>query len=150
MPSTPESIAALLRENYATVAKDLVGPLVDLLVIARPAFGGDLDKLLILLVVALRTAEDPKLDVRVDDVMSGRVQAFPSLRTNVRSIADSTGVPRETVRRKMADLIAAGWIRRDGDSLSYTPEAFRALLPVREAIIEAAARMHTTVRSVEG
>ena len=144
--SAPESASALLRGNYASVAKDLIAPLVDLLALARSVFGGDLDKLLIVLVVALRTAEDPKVRaVRLEDVLSGRLKAYPSLRTNVRSIAESTGVPRETVRRKVADLVAAGWIARDGDDLSYTPQASRALSPVRDAMIDGAVRLHGTV-----
>ena len=149
--STPESVSALLRGNYTSVAKELVGPMVDLLALARRVFGGDLDKLLIVLVVALRTAQDPKVaDISFDDVLAGRVESYPSLRTNVRSIADSTGVPRETVRRKVADLVAVGWIARDGDDLSYTPEASRALTPIREAMIESAARLHATVLALDG
>ena len=148
--SAPESVSALLRGNYASVAKELVAPWVDLLALARPIFGGDLDKLLIVLVVALRTAEDPKLaGIRLEDVLSGDVETYPSLRTNVRSIADSTGVPRETVRRKVADLVAAGWISRDGDALSYTPEASRALTPVREAMIDAAVRLNAAVSALQ-
>ena len=144
--STPESASALLRGNYASVAKDLITPLVDLLALARTVFGGDLDKLLIVLVVALRTAQDPRIqDIRLEDALSGRLESYPSLRTNVRSIADSTGVPRETVRRKVAALVESGWVARSGDDLSYTPEASRALAPVREAMIEAAVRLHGTV-----
>ena len=148
--SAPESVSALLRGNYASVAKDLIGPMVDLLSIARPVFGGDLDKLLIVLVVALRTAEDPKLaGVTLEDALEGRLEHYPSLKTNVRSIADSTGVPRETVRRKVADLVASGWVRREGDELSYTPEASRALAPVREAIIDAAVRLNAAVAALQ-
>ncbi|HEX8570826.1 MAG TPA: hypothetical protein VF699_13030 [Caulobacteraceae bacterium] len=147
--STPESASALLRGNYASVAKDLIAPVVDLLGVARSAFGGDLDKLLIVLVVALRTAEDPKArELDFDDVLRGDLKEYPSLRTNVRSIAESTGVPRETVRRKIADLVAAGWVARDGDALSYTPEASRAVGPVRDAMIDAAVKLHGTVASL--
>ena len=147
--STPESASALLRGNYASVAKDLIAPMVDLLGVARSAFGGDLDKLLIVLVVALRTAEDPKArDLNFDDVLSGELDVYPSLLTNVRSISDSTGVPRETVRRKVAELVAAGWIARDGDALSYTPQASRAVGPVRDALIDATVKLHGTVASL--
>ena len=145
--SPPESASALLRGNYASVAKELVAPLLDLLAISRPVFGGDLDKLLIILVVALRTAEDPKLsEALVADALSGRIQAFPSLLTNVRSIAESTGVPRETVRRKVVQLVEEGWIKREGDYLSYTPAAHRDLAPVRDAMIDAAVRFHALVQ----
>ena len=142
----PDRVSQLLRENYTAVAKDLVAPFVDLLALSRPVCGGDLDKLLIVLLIALRSAEHRGMaELSLDDILKGRVEAVPSLRTNVRSIADSTGIPRETVRRKVKDLVAAGWVRRDGDDLSYTPEAIRALTPVREAIIDTAGRLHTLV-----
>ena len=148
--SAPESVSALLRGNYTSVAKDLIAPLVDLLSLARSVFGGDLDKLLIVMVVALRTAEDPKIaHISFEEALSGRLESYPSLKTNVRSIADSTGVPRETVRRKVSDLVAAGWIRREGDDLSYTPEGSRALGPVREAIIDAAVRLNAAVTALQ-
>ena len=150
MTSTPQSASALLRGNYASVAKDLIAPFADLLALARPVFGGDLDKLLIVLVVAARTAEDPRVTaLSLDDVASGRLQAFPSLLTNVRSIADSTGIPRETVRRKVGDLIHAGWVERRGDQLAYTPDASRALSPVRDSLIDAAVRLHDLVEGLE-
>jgi hypothetical protein len=147
--SPPESVSALLRANYVPVAKSLVGALVDLLVTARPVVGGDLDKLLIVMVVAQRTTQHPALDPGgLDDALSSRIEAYPSLYTNVRSIAESIGLPRETVRRKVAQLVDAGWIAREGDDLSYTPEASRALTPVREALFELAGRMHAVVESV--
>lgn len=148
--ASSRALADLLRGNYASVAKDLIAPMLDLLALARPVFGGDLDKLLIVLVVATRTAEHPQVAAMdFGDVLSGRIEALPSLLTNVRSIADSTGIPRETVRRKVADLVAAGWIARKGDQLSYTVEASRALAPVREALIDAAVRLHAVAAAVE-
>ena len=147
--SPPESVSALLRSNYVPVAKNLIGPLVDLLVVARPVVGGDLDKLLIVMVVAQRTAEHPALNPSgLDAALAGRLATFPSLHTNVRSIAESTGLPRETVRRKVAQLVAAGWIARDGADLSYKPQASRALTPVREALFELAGRLHAVVETV--
>jgi hypothetical protein len=148
-PCYAQPVSRLLYDNYATVAKDLIAPLLDLLGVSRAAFAGDLDKLLIILVVAQRTAQDKNVvGLRLEDVMSGAVEAYPSLRTNVRSIAESTGIPRETVRRKAADLVAAGWLARQGDDLSYTPEGSRAMAPVREAMLQAAARLHATVAAV--
>ena len=145
----PESVSALLRGDYVRVAKNLIGPLTDLLVVARPVTGGDLDKLLIILVVALRTAEHPGLAPDdFEQALDGRLPIYRSLRTNVRSIAESTGLPRETVRRKVGQLVDAGWIARHGDDLSYTPEASRALTPVREALFELAGRLHAVVEAV--
>lgn len=45
---------------------------------------------------------------------------------NTYSIAAATNLPRETVRRKVARLIAHGWIEReDNGHLFITPEAMR-------------------------
>ena len=142
----PESASRLLRENYAPAAKFLIAPMLDFLCAGRREFAGDLDRLLILLVVALRTAEDRKVEsLRLQDVLSGAVDAYPSLLTNVRSVADSTGIPRETVRRKVGWLVAKGWLARSGDDLLLTPLASRELTPVRETMLAAAERLHGLV-----
>ncbi len=40
---------------------------------------------------------------------------------NALSISESTGIPRETVRRKIRKLVAKGWVRRNGpDQLIVT------------------------------
>jgi hypothetical protein len=144
-----ESASRLLRENYAPAAKFLIAPLVDFLCVGRRWFDGDLDRLLILMVVALRTAEAPKVEgLRLEDVLAGEVETYPSLLTNVRSIAESTGIPRETVRRKVRWLVAKGWLARSGDDISLTTLASRELTPVREAMLATAERLHGLVERV--
>ena len=139
-------VSDLLRSQYALVAKNLLCPLLNTLMVARTSFDGDLEQFLIFIVVAQRTAEDVRTQkLKLEDVLSGEVETYPSLRTNVRSIADSTGIPRETVRRKIAQLIARGWVERVEDGLAITPSASRALTPVREQILESAAHAHEVV-----
>lgn len=141
----------LLRRQYPYLAKDLIAPFLEALNFGRAACGGDLDKLFIVLVVAMRTAEDKRvLDIDPDDVLSGVVDTYPSLSTNVRSIADSTGIPKESVRRKVAALVEAGWIRRDENSLSLAPHASRQLTGFREQLFQLAIRHHQAILSVEG
>jgi hypothetical protein len=42
---------------------------------------------------------------------------------NAMSVSESTGIPRETVRRKIRQLIARGWVRKEGpDELYVTRE----------------------------
>jgi hypothetical protein len=41
---------------------------------------------------------------------------------NAMSVASSTGIPRETVRRKIAWLVARGWVRRAGRDQLYIDE----------------------------
>lgn len=50
--------------------------------------------------------------------------------TNVDRIAAATGIPRESVRRKVAALIAAGWVVRFGTrALAIHPQAAVDLQP---------------------
>ena len=143
-------ILELLRRHYAYLAKDLLAPLLDVMHAGRESCDGDLDKLLIVLVVALRTAEDKRvLDLDLEDVLSGTVDVYPSLSTNVRSIADSTGIPKESVRRKVAALVDAGWIVRDDHSLSLAPHASRMLTGFREQLFHMAIRNHQTIVSLD-
>jgi hypothetical protein len=143
--------ASLLRDNYASASRFLISPFVEFLVISRERFDGDLDRALIFMVCALRTAEDKKTHaLRLEDVLEGRVESYPSLLTNVRSIAESTGIPRETVRRKVAMLVEKGWLVRIGDDLAITPFASQELTPVREAMLDGAARLHLLVERARG
>ena len=143
-------LVPLLRRRYSQVAKDLLGPLLDVLNAGREVGGGDLDRLLIVLVVAMRTAEDKRaLGLDLDQVLSGAVASYPSLSTNVRSIADSTGIPKESVRRKVAALVEAGWIHREDNSLSLAPHASRQLTEFREQLFQLAIRNHHTIEALD-
>jgi hypothetical protein len=55
-----------------------------------------------MLSVAIRTTEHTAFATFSQaQLLSGEVPIFPTLGTNVRSIADSIGAPRETIRRKV-------------------------------------------------
>ncbi|HSV02503.1 MAG TPA: hypothetical protein VLI41_04795 [Phenylobacterium sp.] len=136
----------LLRENYPRIAKDLVAPLVDLLTEAQHAFGGDIEKLHILLMIALRTAEHRGASgLDLDRVLAGEMAELPSLATNVKSLSAGSGIPEETVRRKVRALVEDGLIRRRDHALSYTPKAVQAMEGVRRILIRAAAQEHDAV-----
>lgn len=87
-------------------------------------------------------------DIPSEQVLSGDVETLPTLWTNIRSIADSTGIPRETVRRKVNDLIEAGLVKRSGQLLTATPRAFPANRFVIEKFIRLAAVSHVTVEKL--
>lgn len=143
-------ILPLLRRQYPYLAKDLIAPFLEVLRAGRTLCDGDLDKLFIVLVVGMRTAEDRRvLDIDPDDVLSGAIDTYPSLSTNVRSIADSTGIPKESVRRKVAALVEAGWIRREDNSLSLAPHASRQLTEFREQLFQLAIRNHHTLQALD-
>jgi hypothetical protein len=142
----PQELPKLVRESYPRIAEDLLAPLLDLMILSREHCGGDLEKFLIVLVVAIRTTEHKDFaGFSHEELISGKVPVFPSLGTNGRSIAASAGIPKETVRRKVAELVDAGWFVRRGHNLYFTAQAFQQLAPVRESIEELAVRYHEVV-----
>ena len=103
----------LVADNYPPIARSLLQPLLHLLSTSREACGGDVDKFLIMLVIAIRTTEHEGFATYSQaQLLSGEIPIFPTLGTNVRSVADSTGTPKETVRRKVGELVKAA--RRRG------------------------------------
>ena len=131
----------LVAANYPPIARSLLGPLLDLLSISREACGGDADKFLIMLVVAIRTTEHKLFATYSQlELLSGEIPIFPSLGTNVRSIADSLRAPKETIRRKVDELAKAGWIAKQGNELRFTSLAYQQLANVRVAIEQLAVR----------
>ena len=87
-----------------------------LLVILRREFDGDLDAMLVLLTLSLGTQREDWREALFGD-MPG---SAPLRLTNTQSIAQATGIPRESVRRKLATMQAKGWITRDANN-HWTP-----------------------------
>ena len=144
------SASDLLSQNYGLVAKDLFTLQLDVFGAARSAFDGDVEKAVVLLEVAVRTLQDPRMaSIDLKTVLSGTLDIYPRLTTNMRSIADSSGIPKETVRRKVAALVKEGLILRQGNNLSLSPAASPALTPVREAILKLAARNYESVAGLQ-
>jgi hypothetical protein len=141
-----QGLLRLVAGNYPVIAHSLLRPLLDLFSVSRQACGGDMDKFLIMLVVAIRTTEH-KLFATYSQaqLLSGEIPVLPSLGTNVRSVADSVGAPKETVRRKVGELVEAGWIARKDNELYFTALAYRQLGGARVAIEHLAVRNFETV-----
>lgn len=130
-----EALLQVVADNYPAIAHSLLRPLLHLLNISREACGGDVDKFLIMLVIAIRTTEHKRFATYSQaQLLSGEIPIFPTLGTNVRSVAESTGTPKETVRRKVGELVEAGWISRQGNELRFTALAYQELAGVRVAI----------------
>ena len=106
----------------------------DLLVTLRRQFGGDLDRMLVLAVIGSRTLSQGRIDgMCYDGFMEGERADDPAP-INLQSIADYSGIPRETVRRKLQDLERLGWItRRDKGYLVATAKAAEELEPATQA-----------------
>jgi hypothetical protein len=87
-----------------------------LLLTLRRDFEGDLDAMLVLLTLSLgtdRTGWAESLFEKFDSVPQTRL-------TNTQSIALASGIPRETVRRKLEAMQGRGWIVRD-EKGNWTP-----------------------------
>jgi hypothetical protein len=142
-------VQGLLDAHYPAVAADLLIPLLDLIQTSRRACVGDLDKFLVLLVVAVRTAQHPQF-VAMDNAQleACAFEALPNLGINARSIAESVEIPKETVRRKVAELIEAGWLMRRGNDLHLTGYACQALKPVRDQVLSQATRNFDTAAAL--
>jgi DNA-binding transcriptional ArsR family regulator len=148
-PPTTGLILQLLRQAYPRLAKELLRPLLAILGSAREICGGDPQKSEILMLVAMRSVEHPDFaKLSYDEIVSGTAPSYRSLSTNIRSIADSAGMPRETVRRKVAELTAAGLITRKGNALSLHPAASTVIGPLREALLRVAVHNYELVSAV--
>jgi len=129
------NLEILVADQYPRVATDLLAPVLELLRLSRDHFGGDIDKFLVMLVVGLRTTRRPTAAGAAPRPRAGdEPRILPGLGTNARSIADSLQMPKETVRRKVCDLIEAGWLARRNSKLYVTSTAYQQFTPLREQI----------------
>jgi hypothetical protein len=106
-----------------------------LLIECRKRFDGDLDAMLILAIIGDRTLPAERVHgLSYDDFRSGRRADVPQKVINVQSIADCSGIPRETVRRKVARLIERGWVEKKADgALVVSEQAAVDLAPATQA-----------------
>jgi DNA-binding MarR family transcriptional regulator len=128
-----------LVRGFGTVYPVHVEAFVRLMTTLRRAFDGDLDLMLILAVIgerklARRVAPDA---VTLERFGATDIAEPDSVAANPHSIAAFTGIPRETVRRKVATLIERGWVERDGNG---------DLRPTRRAAVELAEGTEATMR----
>lgn len=138
------SIRTQLEANYHEIASDLLRQHLETLQTIHGLFGGDLEAFFILAVIVQRTAEHQEFKSGPWPER-GEDAPMPSLTTNVRSIAESTGIAEETVRRKVMALIARGWVQKDGHRLSYTAKGFQELGGLREALLDLAVQHYRIV-----
>lgn len=131
----PKDASILLREHYVEIWPKILGPWTQYLISARAAFDGDMDKMIILAVIGLMSLQDKGLLVRDPPIMSYDDLAKPDAilanaqPINVESIALYTGIPRESVRRKVLELISRNWIARDS-------RGYLVVLPTAAADLE--------------
>ena len=110
MPEIPKE-QQWIRDNFGKIWPAHLSAFTDLLVALRKHFDGDLDLLLVLAVIGERTRPQHWL-ANLDSTqrLTTDKSAAKQLPINGLSISNFSGVPRETVRRKLALLEKKGWI----------------------------------------
>jgi hypothetical protein len=106
------SDASPIDETWLTSRLNALWPahnhgLAELLIALRREFAGDLDALLILLVIGVGTNAE-----NWEQVLDGSMHGEAPRPTNASSLAEITGIPRESVRRKAGKLVARGLLTR--------------------------------------
>lgn len=103
------------QDRFGRIWPAHVDGLIAFLTHMRAAFDGDLDAALIMAVIGSAALPRGRMP---DDLsyaefrrMDKRDEYYSPL--NTFSIAQITGIPRETARRKLAQMAGRGWIRRD-------------------------------------
>lgn len=88
-----------------------------LLIQLRKAFDGDLDLMLVLAVIGDRTRPDtwqPE-PISYRQITRREGEEHVQVPINIQSVADYSGIPRETVRRKVQVLQEKGWVQRNAE-----------------------------------
>jgi DNA-binding transcriptional ArsR family regulator len=106
----------VVQEHYVTFQHEFIEFLVAQLIDFRKVFEGDLDELLIYIFISryhLREERGRKFDPDGD--------SYPSAPPTLSRIAEMTGIPRETVRRKLLALQTRGLLEKaDQDKWQVT------------------------------
>jgi predicted Rossmann fold nucleotide-binding protein DprA/Smf involved in DNA uptake len=104
-----------LLENFGRVWPRHVARLTQFLIESRRHFDGDLDLFLLMCVIGDRTFAERHVppEMTYDSWNSEKPKGVRSEDINVHSIASFSGMPRETVRRKLNTLLEKGWVVRD-------------------------------------
>lgn len=140
-----------VKENFGKIWPAHVETLTRFMIECRRHFHSDLDLLLIMCVIgdrSLSRGRTPR-DLTYKALMEQTWEPHAPEALNARSIADFSGIPRETVRRKVDDLIALGWVERDEKGhLRATHKSAVDLAPLSEASFRYIARMAVTLSTV--
>lgn len=107
--AAPAQIKASLFANYSAAQYHYVQFLAEHLTDCRKTLGGDFDDLMLLAVLGQRF-----IGARLDRD-AGEAGAEDRVWMSALRLSDVTGVPRESVRRKLLRLQERGWVAYDGD-----------------------------------
>jgi hypothetical protein len=139
-----------LQANFGKLHALHVAALTRHLVACRRAFDGDLDLFLVLTIIGERsfTPRHAPEGMTRDAFHHSPANLVAPAAINLQSIADFSGIPRETVRRKVALLVERGWVQRGpGGLLTVTDAAKNGL----RALTDSSARyLGELVAAIEG
>lgn len=140
----------LLEEEFSPLHALWVERHLAVLTNLREVFGNDLDKPIILAVIGQFMHENAgEISHRYRDHLDPAQQVEPRRLTNIESVASSAGLPRESVRRKVGDLIDVGWVQRDSKGgLLVTTKAAEALDAVTRQTFRLQADMFVAMASL--
>ena len=91
-------------------------------------FDNDLESAMLFITIAIRNSEKVMSDPKMREKYGSYKVALPGedvLLISRMALARATGLPRETVRRKVAKLIAKGWVIEKEGGLHIRPDLNR-------------------------
>lgn len=149
--TTPDidALADRFRADYPRFQYVFVNFIADHLADGSRVFQGDLQRMLVLAIVG-----QVYLNAHIRQPSPGPIETLQNGWTTASRIADVTGIPRETVRRKLKLLEKAGWIVQSEDGawqlaiVDGAAEARRALSDIDNRQIARAARLLWTLRQM--
>lgn len=142
-----------LMQNFGLVWPQHVMSLTQFLIDCRRHFDGDIDLFLVLCVIGDRSfsARHAPADIDFENWSSTSVEDIRSEEINVQSISDFSGIPRETVRRKLNILIEKAWMDRDERGyITATDKAKEDLAPLTVSSLVYLTRMKATLSFLSG
>jgi hypothetical protein len=137
-----------LTQGFGRIWPQHVAALTQFLIDCRRHFDGDIDLFLALCIIGDRTfsARHAPPDMTFETWNASKVEDVQSEEINVQSISDFSGIPRETVRRKLNILVEKGWVSRDERGfITATEKAKHDLAPLTMSSLVYLTRMKRTL-----
>ena len=137
-----------LKQNFGRIWPQHVAALTQFLIDCRRCFEGDIELFLLLCIIGDRTfsARHAPPDMSFETWNEKKLDHIRREEINVQSLADFSGIPRETVRRKLNILVQKGWVERDERGfISATEKAKRDLAPLTMSSLVYLTRMKATL-----
>ena len=115
MPNTPKSSRSFIDARFGEIWPVHVEGFTRLLILLRREFDGDLDMMLVMAVIGEATLPKHSLPANFEygKLLEGKGLLIAKEDINTQSIAAFSGIPRETVCRKLEKLARNGWIERN-------------------------------------